>query len=86
MRSLLNYLTPIGYNSKDKYLYYFYESNISIRLYTIKRRHRRAYLYRESFSWHNSTEFFFRSFREGYEELIKDAFKKSRKTGIINYA
>ena len=86
MLSNINYLNHIGYNKKDKYLYYLYNHIIAIRLYTLKRRHRRAYLYREGYSCHDSSELFFRSFREGYEELMKTAIKKNRSKGIIKYA
>ena len=87
MLSNINYLNHIGYNKKDKYLYYLYKNKVVTRLlYTLKRRHRRAYLYRESYSCHDSSELFFRSFREGYEELTKTPLEKNRNKGVIKYA
>lgn len=86
MLSIINYLNHIRYNKKDKYLYYLYNSTVAIRLYTLKRKHRRAYLYRESYSYHDNSELFFKSFREGYEELMKTAIKKNRSKGVIKYA
>lgn len=77
MHSMLYYLKYISYQKTyDRYMYCNFGS---VYLFTVKRRHRRAYLYR------GGSEIFFKSFREGYIELINLAIREAHKRDKVSY-
>ena len=77
MRSMLYYLKYISYQKTyDRYMYCNFGS---VYLFTVKRRHRRAYLYR------GDKYLFFKSFKEGYTELIRLAIREAHKRDKVGY-
>lgn len=76
MRSMLYYLKYINHNKRDKYLYCNFGSSY---LFTVKKRKRRAYMYR------GVHEIFFKNFREGYRTLIELAIGEAHKRDKVSY-